>query len=584
MKDENEKEEGTPRFILHNSSFILSPRISAALLITAAAFLILFNLGGVAFWDDEAHVALFARTLLTAHPDCAWDGRNLVPDHDAAGYDANLVNVCPQLDNYLAALSFKVFGDSPWAARLPFALCGIASILVFWRLLLLEFPSAPSLQIYALASASLSAPLLLYFRNCRYYALSVLLTLGILFFYRKLLRLRRPIYIVITGVLAGLLSLASILNCACLLGGLFARHLLFHRREFVLKDWLKISTALLIGALFAIPYVSNCLLPGMARYRVYSELMRFPVNPPLPLFWVQMLWRNFLGLNLVNAIPWSLGLVMIAFLLRKHPRESEAANVKGTAIEFLATLVGFIVVLSALSPQNIVTSSVADVRYLTPMLPVAAALMGVVFWWISQSSRLIAGTLLIAYLCSNLLGLTSLGNLASLQAKFRCLLPEYCLEIMRPYPTACSETSAYLRENSRQDETLWYWPDWMGKPLMYSVGDRIKLRGILDSKTLLPKETIAKLDPELFIENVFPNWVVSFARNEEVNSTVGGFSRTLPGTNSSYRYHLVKVLDVYWDQIQRPELLWHSFGPWRGYDKKTQSVFIFKRSEKPVAK
>ena len=153
-------------------------RIPVTLLLAAAAFLVLVNLGHVAFWDDEAHVALFGRALLASHHNLAWDGRNLVPSQNGSWLDKDLLQIFPQLDNYVAAASFAVFGDSPWAGRLPFALCGIASLVVFWRLLLLEFPGFPTLQLYALACASLSAPLLLYFRNCRYYGLSVLLTGG----------------------------------------------------------------------------------------------------------------------------------------------------------------------------------------------------------------------------------------------------------------------------------------------------------------------------------------------------------------------------------------------------------------------
>jgi len=110
-------------------------------------------------------------------------------------------------------------------------------------------------------------------------------------------------------------------------------------------------------------------------------------------------------------------------------------------------------------PQNLGTSSLADLRYFTPMLPVIAVLMGAVFGWIHHSSRLVAGALLLTYLGTNLLGLLPFSAAGP---GFRMLLPAFVLEILKPYPTACSETCAYLRENSRQDETLWYWPDWMG--------------------------------------------------------------------------------------------------------------------------
>ena len=36
----------------------------------------------------------------------------------------------PWLQYYVAAASFAVFGESPWAARFPFALAGLATILL----------------------------------------------------------------------------------------------------------------------------------------------------------------------------------------------------------------------------------------------------------------------------------------------------------------------------------------------------------------------------------------------------------------------------------------------------------------------
>jgi len=514
--------------------------------------------------------------LVATQHNSAWDGRNLVPGQNGAWVDKDLQNLFPQLDNYLAALSIATFGDSTWMARLPFALCGLGSLILFWRILSLEFPANNILKLYAQASAALSVPLLLYFRNCRYYGLSVFLTMGILLCYRRFLKNRHVLDAAAIGVLAGLLSLNSILNCACLMGGLFARHLIFHRRILSRQDWLKAAVALLLGGALVLPYAWESVVPFMTRSREYAHAVNAPANPSFPRFFAEMVWRNLVGISSANAVPWSIGVCLLVFLLWKGSKAIETQAVRKGALELLATIAGFIVVLSILTPQNATTSSIADLRYFTPMLPLMAALVGVVFWWIHQCSPLVSITLLLVYLGTDLLALNPLTP------RVRWLLPDFCKEIVNPYPTSCSETCAYLRANSQQDDTVWLFPDYMGKPLMYYLGDKLKFRGILDRTTLLPKEAVAKLDREMFIENVFPNWVVSFGRNPEVSSTVAGFSRPLPGTNTAYRYTRVKVIDVYFDQIQRPELPFHSFGPWRGFDKSSGSVYIFKRSETPL--
>lgn len=544
------------------------------ILLAACAFLIFTGLGRVAFWDDEAHVALFGRSLLKTHTQSAWDGRNLIPDHDGAGWDENLLNMMPQLDNFLPAISFAIFGESNWSARLPFALCGLAAMLVFWRLLLLEFPTEPQLRLYALASACLSVPLILYFRNCRYYGLSVLLTMGILLFYRKFLETRQWRYAWLIGVLGGLLSLSSILNCACLAGALAFRHLAFHLRDLGAKDWLKVALAGMVAGGVATIYGMAYMVPTMERGRQYAAIMHLPPNPALPIYWTAMMWRNLHGLSLAHALPWTVGLGLLAFLLWRHPKE--VAPARRRVLEMLGFAAGFLVVLSALSPQPLDRTSISDVRYFTPMLPVIAILVGAVFWWIHRKSPLVATVVLALYLGCNWMSHPFEGE------SFRLLLPDYLREIFNAYPTSASETCAFLRENAKQDDTVWIYPDWYGKPLQWYVGDKIKLRGVLDRQTLIPQKGLAQLPPDIFIDQLFPNWVISFGRNEEVQSTVSAFSRRLPGTDAGYRYQCVKVLDVYWRQNQRPELYWHSFGPWRRFDKATESIYIFKRSDSPV--
>jgi len=145
---------------------------------------------------------------VATHSNGAWDGRNLIPDHNALGYDANLVNLFPQLDNYLAALSLKIFGDSPWAARLPFALCGIGSLLVFWRLLLLESRGSHSPGLCAGCRCAVGSDAAL-FPQLQVLCAPVLLTMGDFVFLPEILQSRRLVHAAIIGILAGLFPLTA---------------------------------------------------------------------------------------------------------------------------------------------------------------------------------------------------------------------------------------------------------------------------------------------------------------------------------------------------------------------------------------
>ena len=87
----------------------------------------------------------------------------------------------PTLPAYVAADSMELFGQTTFAGRLPFALCGVLSvglIAVFCRR---HFGRRFPCWLPALTMA-LSPAMLLYARNCRYYALGLMLTLVLLIF------------------------------------------------------------------------------------------------------------------------------------------------------------------------------------------------------------------------------------------------------------------------------------------------------------------------------------------------------------------------------------------------------------------
>src|SRR5690349_5081497 len=91
---------------------------------------ILPRLGQQHLWQDEAQTALIARTVLLTGIPHGQDGVNVFSQEQGAEYDADYVwKWHPWLSFYLTAASLRIFGPSAWAARLPFALGGIAAVL-----------------------------------------------------------------------------------------------------------------------------------------------------------------------------------------------------------------------------------------------------------------------------------------------------------------------------------------------------------------------------------------------------------------------------------------------------------------------
>lgn len=134
-------------------------------------------------WQDEAETAVLGKNILTFGYPKVFDGVNrLNPGLSHGPYEAWAYH--PWLSFYLAALSFWMLGPTTEAARFPFALIGVASLLVTYRLALRLFGS---LGVARLASVLtlLSVPLLLHLRQCRYYAPAVLATLWVLWAYLR---------------------------------------------------------------------------------------------------------------------------------------------------------------------------------------------------------------------------------------------------------------------------------------------------------------------------------------------------------------------------------------------------------------
>jgi 4-amino-4-deoxy-L-arabinose transferase-like glycosyltransferase len=154
----------------------LRPHWPFAILAAAALATMLLNLGSDYLWADEGDTAALGSNILKFGVPEAWDGMTFVDPDRGARLNQNLVMVTnPWLQYYVSAASFLIFGQNTFAARLPFALAGWVTILLVYRLV----SKATQNRWAGLCSAAIlvgSVQFLLYCRQCRYYALSMLLT------------------------------------------------------------------------------------------------------------------------------------------------------------------------------------------------------------------------------------------------------------------------------------------------------------------------------------------------------------------------------------------------------------------------
>ena len=103
----------------------------ATLIGVFAALLIFPNLSRSLLWQDEAQTALQARTTLQHGIPMGHDGENSLSQEQGRDVDSNDVfRYHPWMQFYITAASFALFGESTFTARLPFALLGVATVVL----------------------------------------------------------------------------------------------------------------------------------------------------------------------------------------------------------------------------------------------------------------------------------------------------------------------------------------------------------------------------------------------------------------------------------------------------------------------
>ncbi len=234
--DDRTKEPKTPAQPAARDGFGRIERTIAIGVLIASAALLFTRLGHYALWDDEAINALHAIGVWRTGDTTAVIGDNIVGYRGGAPLVGLRERYTPPLGFYLAAPALGLLGPSAWAARLPFALCGLAAVAVL--LLGLKEVGADRTTWILMAEAIVgNVSFFLYCRQCRYYGAAILLTtaLGYLYVFRD----GRRRTLVAFALLSVLLLAANYLNFAALYACLAADYLLWgrKRRPLATGDW-----------------------------------------------------------------------------------------------------------------------------------------------------------------------------------------------------------------------------------------------------------------------------------------------------------------------------------------------------------
>jgi 4-amino-4-deoxy-L-arabinose transferase-like glycosyltransferase len=177
------------------------PHWPLALLLAAAAVMLFMQLGRDFLWEDEGDTAVLAANTLTSGLPKAWDGVTFTESDHGARLTSDLVMIShPWLQYYVVAGSFAIFGENAFAARLPFALASLGTV-VFVYLLTWRATGRRRAAVSAAALLVLCSQFLIFGRQARNYALHELLTCALIWQFFRVRDLGSMLVFAVIGVL-----------------------------------------------------------------------------------------------------------------------------------------------------------------------------------------------------------------------------------------------------------------------------------------------------------------------------------------------------------------------------------------------
>ncbi|MBI2546213.1 glycosyltransferase family 39 protein [Candidatus Woesearchaeota archaeon] len=413
-----------------------------------AAFLLFTSLTDRYLWGDEAEVSLLSKNILAFGYPSMNDGRNII----FSDYKGDIILPVvtsgdyvwkwhPWLPHYVIAASFSLFGMSTFAARFPFALASLLTIILTY-FLALKISNKKTANLAALLLA-LYVPFYLYSRQSRYYALAILLTVAVLYAYVKFLRSERyaPVWLAAALVLTFYTNYNAFFSLYLALG---AHFLLFN------YNWDKLKKLILISLAVA------CLtLPWFLYASLGSKYQGFQYNI---LFGLAYLVAYF-SLYIFPVVFWAL----LYALFRKRLLGKEEASYYYLLLLFVsaALLVNVLII-----PWELPTF-----RYIIILFPVAAVLSARIIEAAWEHRRYMAIALLVLLVSSNALFIFLLKPVEPIALDYtekdsesyffvkenlqlRFLLWDYLYEITHHYEGPTEKLVNYLLEHGNRDDTF----------------------------------------------------------------------------------------------------------------------------------
>ena len=510
----------------------------------AYCFLAVTQLGHYSLWDDEANTALGAKAfLLHGDTDARVDGRNLLLYREGSETKDLKLRYIPPLQYIIAAVGIGCDNKSAAAGRAPFLCAGLAAvaILLMWALRRQQLVSSVFV-VLLLTNTSL----LLFIRQCRYPAVTVLLAVLIAWIY---LEQRSSLW---NGSLLALcftaLGCTQYLIFAATLTCLVVDYSVWGRDGGRWPVW-PFLASLFCGVVISIPVMITWNpLDKTVVDQAYGNTM---LQRVVLFFW------NLRDLNWCEFA--SLPLILAGVLLLTGP-------VRREVIRGITAIVVYVGVISVISPQPVSLTRVADVRYLVPLIPLALGVQALII------ARLLPQHRQWTLAAAAIIGSTNLGNVTWCpDGSVHCTVGEYVGELVEPADDPYGAVSDWLKKNTAEGTTVLVLPDYATYPLMFHAPHVTYAWQLGDRQRYDPQ--FASLSDINFKGIVPPDYIVGFGPHRAQAVTVCAVL-----AQRGCKCEEVVRLRVFWRDTYRPELFLRTFGPVKGYDPENEGVFIIRCS------
>ncbi len=517
--------------------------ITAAAILIGAAALIFIHLGWYAFWNDEAYTALLAKSVWRTGDTQAVAGHNIIAFQGGAALEGLRHRFDPPLAYYLAAPFLGLLGDHALAGRLPFALCGLATVALMVRWAWRDGASRLTWLVLAIAILG-NVSLMLYSRQCRYYALAMLCSTALAYLYLHWNGSRRGLAamaaVSVCLLATNYINYAALYACAVVDYTLWGRK----RHRFSRRDLLVLlAPQVILGGLIV------CVWNPLGR----------PVVPHESASWLAdkatLLWWNLRDLN---RCEFGVGILLLAAPLL-WLKTRDPFLVRG-----FGALLAYVFAVTLLSPQPARVTDVADVRYLVPLIPLCIALGVLVVRTVTRKLPAVAIPLAVVAFGTNLLHGAPLWG-----QPLRSTIVAYVGELAQPRATAYGVAAEWISRHVAEGESIWVLPEYAVSSLIFHAPKAVYAWQLSD----LPQEQFRGLPDIHFKNRVPPDYIIAFGPVvSPLRAELGRWQA------KGWRYAHAATLGIYWDQTTRPELLWHSFRPVTRFSSETEAIYIFRRA------